>query len=164
MWIVTVHVISKIFASLFWCIASCFLCRWPDCMWNTMSKNESTKQDKWWQHLVLIIPLLVDTYLWFRYDLCRNTNHPKYEGFELPPDHDSRLQVPEMPVLTIRPSGTSKWYKCFVWELFHCMCEVTEGRVVRAGISVTWNVLSWSGGHEFEPRSGRNRGCKVLLS
>ena len=26
--------------------------------------------------------------------------------------------------------------------------------MVRAGVSVTWNVLSWSGGHEFEPRSG----------
>ena len=26
--------------------------------------------------------------------------------------------------------------------------------MVRAGISVIWNVLSWSGGHEFEPRSG----------
>ena len=30
---------------------------------------------------------------------------------------------------------------------------VTDGRVVRAGVSVTWNVLSQSGGHEFEPRS-----------
>ena len=32
---------------------------------------------------------------------------------------------------------------------------VTDGLVVRAGVSVTWNVLSWSGGHEFEPWSGR---------
>ena len=31
--------------------------------------------------------------------------------------------------------------------------EVTGGLVVRAGVSVTWTVLSWSGGHEFEPRS-----------
>ena len=30
--------------------------------------------------------------------------------------------------------------------------RVTDGRVVSAGISVTWNVLSWSGGHEFEPQ------------
>ena len=30
--------------------------------------------------------------------------------------------------------------------------EVTDCRVIRAGISVTWNVLSWSGGHEFEPQ------------
>ena len=29
--------------------------------------------------------------------------------------------------------------------------EVTDGQVVRAGISVTWTVLSRSGGHEFEP-------------
>ena len=28
--------------------------------------------------------------------------------------------------------------------------EFTDGRVVRAGVSVTWTVLSWSGGHEFE--------------
>ena len=33
--------------------------------------------------------------------------------------------------------------------------KVTDVRVVRAGISVTWNVLSWSGGHEFKPQSGR---------
>ena len=31
--------------------------------------------------------------------------------------------------------------------------EVIDGRVIRAGISVTWNVLSWSGGHELEPQS-----------
>ena len=29
--------------------------------------------------------------------------------------------------------------------------EVTGGRVVRAGLSVTRNVLSWSDGHEFKP-------------
>ena len=29
---------------------------------------------------------------------------------------------------------------------------VTDGQVVRADVSVTWNVVSWSGGHEFEPR------------
>ena len=33
--------------------------------------------------------------------------------------------------------------------------QVTDDQVVRAGISVTWNVLSWSGGHEFAPRLGR---------
>ena len=27
----------------------------------------------------------------------------------------------------------------------------TNGWLVRVGVSVTWNVLSWSGGHEFEP-------------
>ena len=32
--------------------------------------------------------------------------------------------------------------------------EVTHGRVVRAGISETWHILSWPGGHEFEPHSG----------
>ena len=30
----------------------------------------------------------------------------------------------------------------------------TDGQVVKAGVSVTWNVLSWSGGHEFEFRLG----------
>ena len=34
----------------------------------------------------------------------------------------------------------------------------TDGRVVRAGVSVTWNVLSWSRGHKLEPRSGRTWG------
>ena len=29
---------------------------------------------------------------------------------------------------------------------------VTDGLVVRVAVSVTWNVLSWSGGCEFEPR------------
>ena len=42
--------------------------------------------------------------------------------------------------------------------------EVTDGRVVRAGVSVTWSELSWSGGHEFELRSGQTWGCVVLLS
>ena len=41
--------------------------------------------------------------------------------------------------------------------VFHSFCcysvrqhNVTDGQVVRAGVSVTWNVLSWSGGHEFK--------------
>ena len=42
--------------------------------------------------------------------------------------------------------------------------NVTDGQVVRAGISVTWNVLSWSGGHEFERQLGRTgvRSTSVL--
>ena len=40
-----------------------------------------------------------------------------------------------------------------------CIYEVTDGLVVRTGVSVTWNVLPWSGGHEFEPRSGRTLGA-----
>ena len=36
--------------------------------------------------------------------------------------------------------------------------------MVREGVSVTWSVLSWSGGREFEPQSGSNLGCVVLLS
>ena len=28
------------------------------------------------------------------------------------------------------------------------------GQVVRIGVSVTWNALSWSGSHEFKPWSG----------
>ena len=32
--------------------------------------------------------------------------------------------------------------------------EVTDCQVARVGVSVTWNVLSWSGGHKFEPRLG----------
>ena len=41
--------------------------------------------------------------------------------------------------------------------------EATDGQVVRAGVLVTRNVLSWSGGHEFESQSGRTWGCTVLL-
>ena len=37
--------------------------------------------------------------------------------------------------------------------------HVANGQVVRAGVSVTWNVLSWSGGHEFESQSGRTWGA-----
>ena len=43
------------------------------------------------------------------------------------------------------------------------MCgEVTDGQVVRASISVTWNVLSWSIGQAFEPQSGRTWGAWYL--
>ena len=35
-----------------------------------------------------------------------------------------------------------------------CGYEVTDGRVVITGVSVTWNILSWSAGHEFKPRPG----------
>ena len=28
--------------------------------------------------------------------------------------------------------------------------EVTDGRLIRADVSKTWNVLSWSGGQEFK--------------
>ena len=49
-------------------------------------------------------------------------------------------------------------------SLLNCsVYKVPDGRVVRAGVwdhvSVTWNVLSWSRGHEFEPRSGRTCGA-----
>ena len=40
-------------------------------------------------------------------------------------------------------------------QRFSSWASVADGRVVRAGISVTWNVLSWSRGHEFEQRLGR---------
>ena len=39
-------------------------------------------------------------------------------------------------------------------SLMSVYLEVTDGRVVRTGVSVTCNVLSWSGSHEFEPWSG----------
>ena len=37
---------------------------------------------------------------------------------------------------------------------------ITDGRVVRMDPSVTWNVLPWSEGHGFEPRSF----CLVLIA
>ena len=30
--------------------------------------------------------------------------------------------------------------------------KASDGRVVRAGVSVTWHVLSWSGCHQFKPQ------------
>ena len=36
--------------------------------------------------------------------------------------------------------------------------EVIDGQVVTAGVSVTWNTLSWYGGHEFGPQLGRTWG------
>ena len=42
--------------------------------------------------------------------------------------------------------------------------EVTDGLVVRAGVSMTWTVLSWSGDHEFETPVRSNLGCVALLS
>ena len=44
-------------------------------------------------------------------------------------------------------------------ELGVVSTEVTDSRAFRAGISVTWNVLSWFKGHEFEPQSGRTCGA-----
>ena len=45
-------------------------------------------------------------------------------------------------------------------QTFIDVSEVSDGRVVRAGVSVIWNhVLPWSGGHEFEPWSGRTWGA-----
>ena len=40
---------------------------------------------------------------------------------------------------------------------------VTDGQVARAGISVIWNVLSWSRGRVWT-LVGSNLGCEVLLS
>ena len=43
--------------------------------------------------------------------------------------------------------------------------RLPDGRVVSAGVSGTWNVLSQSGGHEFAwTPVGSNLGCIVLLS
>ena len=39
------------------------------------------------------------------------------------------------------------------------MSEVTDGQVVRQGVSVTRNVLSWSQGHEFEAQSVQTWGA-----
>ena len=36
-------------------------------------------------------------------------------------------------------------------HIHHIPVQVTDGLVVRANVSVTWNVLSLSGGCEFEP-------------
>ena len=41
--------------------------------------------------------------------------------------------------------------------------EITDGWVVRAGVSVTGNVLSWSGGHEFEPDQVELGGCSTSV-
>ena len=50
------------------------------------------------------------------------------------------------------------WIKYFKPNSGYFCCDpdgVTDGQVVRAGVSVTWNVLSWPGRHEIEPWLGR---------
>ena len=50
-----------------------------------------------------------------------------------------------------------------LWIVVNAMhVEVNDGLVVRAGVSVTWSVLSWSGGHEFEPQLDRTWGAWYL--
>ena len=58
--------------------------------------------------------------------------------------------------LQLKASKYVKDLYCVIW-----WCEVTDGQVVRAGISVTSNVLSWSGG-QFPIRL--RLGCIVVLS
>ena len=59
----------------------------------------------------------------------------------------------------------SKNFQVLKWKIFiiesvsMTNLGVADGRVVRAGVSVTWNVMSWSGVHEFEPRLGRTWGA-----
>ena len=76
--------------------------------------------------------------------------------------HPSRLSISDArcpcTVSLMIINGLFNLLQWFVWLL-----EVTDGRVVRTGISVTWNVPSWSGGHEFKPPDGSNLGCVVLL-
>ena len=57
-------------------------------------------------------------------------------------------------VITVNSLCVSMWMCVYLGVGY-----VTDGWVVRAGISVTWNVLLWSGGHEFELRSGRFLGA-----
>ena len=68
----------------------------------------------------------------------------------------------------IAPATQQQDYSLSLWKhrrwsiyftKYHICQEVTDGLVVRASILVTWTVLSWSGGHEFEPRSGRTWGA-----
>ena len=49
----------------------------------------------------------------------------------------------------------------FWWMVMPEKKAVTGGHVVRAGVSVTWNVLPWSGGREFESRLGRMECAQV---
>ena len=49
-----------------------------------------------------------------------------------------------------------------IWEPVHLKSPQTSKimwQYISFYISVTWTVLSWSGGHEFEPRSGRTWGA-----
>ena len=57
--------------------------------------------------------------------------------------------------------GLSVWWLQMATSIFlgFWMGRVTDGRVIRAGVSVTWNVLSWSEGHEFELQLGQTWGA-----
>ena len=50
------------------------------------------------------------------------------------------------------------------WHRSVFTLSITDGRVVREGNPVIWNVVSWSGGHEFKPLSGHTLGALLLLS
>ena len=56
---------------------------------------------------------------------------------------------------------------CPIWDWVYDLEEVNDDLVVIAGVSVTWKVLSWFGGHEFKPQLGRTWGewyfCPVVL-
>ena len=52
----------------------------------------------------------------------------------------------------VRNHISSRW-NYYLSSIRICMAKVSDVQVDRAGVSVTWNVLSWSGVHEFEPQS-----------
>ena len=64
--------------------------------------------------------------------------------------------------LYISRSMLGWWLLAFLHSDSLSNLAVTDGLVARAGVSVTWTVLSWSGCHEFEPRSGRTWGARYL--
>ena len=60
------------------------------------------------------------------------------------------LQLFRLPtLLSSFKKGVSVTWSVLSWS----GGRVTDGLVVRADVSVTWSVLLWSGRHEFEPRS-----------
>ena len=50
------------------------------------------------------------------------------------------------------------------WLRLYFFIEVIDGRVVRVGTSVTWNVLSWAGGHKCTPQSDWIWGASYFCS
>ena len=62
----------------------------------------------------------------------------------------------DLEVMSSNPGGRVELGVCSTSAVSYTWTKkVTDRQVVRAGISVTWNALSWPGGHRFEPWLGQ---------
>ena len=65
----------------------------------------------------------------------------------------------ELYEYSLAKHSTIRWPQKGTFLKYRICMEVTDGQMVKAGASMTWNVLSWSGGHELKPQSGWTLGA-----